>query len=47
MYVFNVKSYTESECDKDKKRIKKAFTGSVSVPVIKTISLISCEMAQG
>ena len=47
MYVFNVKSYTESECDKDKKGIKKAFTGLVSVPVIKTISLISCEMAQG
>ena len=42
MYVFNAKSYTESECHKDKKGIKKAVTGSVS---IKTISLISCEMA--
>ena len=47
MYVLNVKSYTDSECDKGKKGIKKAFTGLDSVPVIKTISLISCEMAQG
>ena len=35
MYVFNVKSY--KECHKDKKGIKKAATGFVSVPV----SLIS------
>ena len=46
MYAFNVKSYTESKClnvsDKDKKGIKKAAT---SVPVIKTISLSSCQMA--
>ena len=34
MYVFNVKSYTE--CLKNKKRIKKAVTGLVSVPVSKT-----------
>ena len=40
MYVFNVKS--DKECHKDKKGIKKAVTGLVSVPV----SLISCEMAQ-
>ena len=32
MYVFDVKSYTESECHKDKKGIKKTVTGSVSVP---------------
>ena len=31
MYVFNAKSYTEN--DKDKKGIKKAVTGLVSVPV--------------
>ena len=35
MYVFNVKSYTE--CHKDKKGIKKAVTGLVSVPVSKTV----------
>ena len=35
MYVFNVKSYTE--CHKDKKGIKKAVTGLVSVPVSKTL----------
>ena len=39
MYVINVKSYKEV---KDKKGIKKAVTGLVSVPV----SLISCEMAK-
>ena len=47
MHVFNVKSHTESECHKDKKGIKKAVTGSVSVPVSKTINLIGCDMAQG
>ena len=31
MYVFNVKSH--KECHKDKKGIKKAVTGLVSVPV--------------
>ena len=35
MYVFNVKSYTE--CHKDKKGIKKAVKGLVSVPVSKTL----------
>ena len=35
MYVFNVKSYTE--CHKDKKGIKKAVTGLVSILVSKTI----------
>ena len=35
MRVFNVKSYTQSERHKDKKEIKKAVTGSVSVPVSK------------
>ena len=35
MYVFDVKSYTE--CHKDKKGIKKAVTGLVSVPVSKTL----------
>ena len=35
MYVFNVKSYTE--CHNDKKVIKKAVTGLVSVPVNKTL----------
>ena len=35
MYVFKVKSYTE--CHKDKKGIKKAVTGLVSVPVSKTL----------
>ena len=35
MYVFNVKSYTK--CDKDKKGVKKAVTGLVSVPVSKTL----------
>ena len=35
MYVFTVKSYTE--CHKDKKGIKKAVTGLVSVPVSKTL----------
>ena len=39
MYVFNVKSC--KKCHKDKKKMKKAVTGLVSVPV----SLISCEMA--
>ena len=37
MYVFNVKPC--KECHKDKKGIKKAVTGLVSVPV----SLISCK----
>ena len=37
MHVFNVKSY--KECQQDKKGIKKAVTGLVSVPV----SLISCK----
>ena len=36
MYVFNVKSYTE--CHKDKKGIKKAVTGLVSIPVSKTLA---------
>ena len=35
MYVFNVNSYTE--CQKDRKRIKKAVTGLVSVPFSKTL----------
>ena len=35
MYVCDVKSYTE--CHKDKKGIKKAVTGLVSVPVSKTL----------
>ena len=35
MYVFNVNSYTE--CNKDKKGIKKAVAGVVSVPVSKTL----------
>ena len=35
MYVFNVKSYTE--CHKDKKGIKKAVTGLVSVLVSKIL----------
>ena len=35
MYVFNVKSYTE--CHEDKKGIKKAVAGLVSVPVSKTL----------
>ena len=35
MYVFDVKSYTE--CHKDKKGIKKAVTGLVSVPVSETL----------
>ena len=38
MYIFNVKSYTE--CHKDKKGIKKAVTGLVSVPVSKTLVLL-------
>ena len=36
MHVFNVKSYTE--CQKDKKGIKKAVTGLVSVPFSKTLA---------
>ena len=35
MHVFNVKSYTE--CHKNKKGIKKAVSGLVSVPVSKTL----------
>ena len=35
MYTSDVKSYTE--CHKDKKGIKKAVTGLVSVPVGKTL----------
>ena len=35
MYVVDVKSYTE--CHKDKKEIKKAVIGLVSVPVSKTL----------
>ena len=35
MYIFDVKSTTESH--KDKKGIKKAVTGLVSVPVGKTL----------
>ena len=42
MYIFNVKSNTE--CHNDKKGIKKAVTGLVSVPVSKNISFIFYEM---
>ena len=43
MYVYNVKSYTE--CHEDKKGIKKAVTGLLSVPVRKTLLSLVARMA--